>query len=82
MLFEFDYIVEPQMVDSSYTIRLSEIESILLNSAGKAADMLKIGVDDLKADNYAWVVSRLAWQMDYRPRMGKKITVQTWLDSI
>ena len=78
MIFKYDYIIEPQFVDTTLTVRLSTIESMLLNSAGKAADQLHIGVEDLKVDNYAWVLARIAWEIDYRPKMGTVITVETW----
>lgn len=82
MIFKYDYIIEPQFVDTTLTVRLSTIESMLLNSAGKAADQLHIGVEDLKVDNYAWVLARIAWEIDYRPKMGTVITVETWIDHI
>ena len=80
MKFTFDYIVEPQMVDSTLTARLAAIETMLLNSAGKAADQLGIGVEDLLKDNYAWVVARIAFELDYRPKMGSLITIETWIN--
>ena len=80
MKYTFDYIVEPQMVDSTLTARLAAVETMLLNSAGKAADQLGIGVEDLLKDNYAWILARIAFELDYRPKLGSVITVETWID--
>lgn len=82
MIFKFDYIIEPQAVDTTLTARIATIETMLLNSAGKAADRLHIGVEDLLKDNYAWVLARIAWEMDYRPKLGTTITVETWIDHV
>jgi len=45
------------------------------------ANALGIGYDDLKAHGQAWVLSRIALEMETYPSVNEKYTVETWVES-
>ncbi len=77
----------------TYTIRAYEINprgslsivslcNIMQDAAGKHAHELGVAVDDMLAENYTWVLSRLAFKMDAWPGWRDDIEVGTWPSGI
>ena len=76
---QYAYRVEPQEVDFTLRATLASLGSAVLNTAGVDAHGKGFGVDALNADNHSWVLSRMALEIDARPRQYTDYTVGTWI---
>lgn len=74
------YGIEPQCVDFTLNATIEAMGSYLLNTAGTDAQRKGFGVDVLSKDNRAWVLSRMAIELDYRPQQYSDIEVRTWVN--
>lgn len=54
----------------------------LLNTAEQHANKRGFGVDDVTAKNHAWVLSRMAIEMEEMPMMFTELEISTWIESI
>ena len=74
------YRIEPQCVDFTLNATIEAMGSYLLNTAGTDAQRKGFGIDVLSKDNRAWVLSRMAIELDYRPQQYSDIEVRTWVN--
>lgn len=74
------YRIEPQSVDFTLNATIEAMGSYLLNTAGTDAQRKGFGVDVLSKNNRAWVLSRMAIELDYRPAQYSDIEVRTWVN--
>lgn len=74
------YRIEPQCVDFTLHATIEAMGSYLLNTAGTDAQRKGFGVDVLSKDNRAWVLSRMAIELDRRPEQYSDIEVRTWVN--
>ena len=74
------YRIEPQCVDFTLNATIEAMGSYLLNTAGTDAQRKGFGVDVLSKENRAWVLSRMAIELDYRPEQYTDIEVRTWVN--
>ncbi len=58
--------------------KLTSICNFFQEIAGKHVDVIHQGIDDLKANNLAWVLSRLKVQIFEIPDWKDKISIETW----
>lgn len=58
--------------------KLTSICNYLQEIAGNHVDTIHQGVDDLKANNLTWVLSRLKVQMTKYPKFKEQIEIETW----
>ena len=75
----YPFRVEPQEVDFSLRITLVALGGNILNIAGIDADTMGFGVDALNKDTFSWVLSRIAFEFDYRPEEYVKYEIATWI---
>ena len=75
----YPFRVEPQEVDFSLRITLVALGGNILNIAGIDAHIKGFGVDALNKDNFSWVLSRIAFEFDYRPEEYVKYEIATWI---
>lgn len=75
----YRYRVEPQEVDFTLRATIPALGSAVLNTAGTDAHGKGFGVDALNADNHSWVLSRIAFEFDSRPRQYDDYTIATWI---
>ncbi len=75
----YSFRVEPQEVDFSLRITLVALGGNILNIAGIDAHTKGFGVDALNKDNFSWVLSRIAFEFDYRPEEYVKYEIATWI---
>ena len=75
----YPFLVEPQEVDFSLRITLVALGGNILNIAGIDAHTKGFGVDALNKDNFSWVLSRIAFEFDYRPEEYVKYEIATWI---
>ena len=76
---KYAYRVEPQEVDFTLRATLAALGAAVLNTAGIDAHGKGFGVDALNAGNRSWVLSRMALEIDERPRQYTDYTVGTWI---
>ncbi|MDR3327664.1 MAG: acyl-[acyl-carrier-protein] thioesterase [Prevotellaceae bacterium] len=75
------YFVTPQDVDFTRQITSISLGNYILNTAGAAASLNNFGLEHLQEENLAWVVSRLAVEMDSYPAQYEKFTIKTWVEN-
>ena len=75
----YPFRVEPQEVDFSLRITLTALGGNILNIAGIDAHTRGFGVDALNKDNFSWVLSRIAFEFDYRPGEYVEYEIATWI---
>lgn len=75
----YRFRVEPQEVDFTLRATLPALGSAILNTAGLDAHGKGFGVDALHADNYSWVLSRIAFEFDSRPGQYTDYSIATWI---
>jgi acyl-ACP thioesterase len=75
-------VAEPFHVDFSGRLTLGVLGNHLLNCAGFHATERGFGIATLNEDNYTWVLSRLAIEIDDLPRQYEKFSVQTWVEAV
>ena len=78
----YQFVAEPFHVDFTGRLTLGVLGNHLLNCAGFHATERGFGMATLNEDNYTWVLSRLAIEMDEMPRQYEDFTVQTWVENV
>lgn len=76
----YRFRVEPQEVDFSLRATIPALGSAVLNTAGVDAQRKGFGVDALNRDNFSWVLSRMALEVDERPRQYAEYDITTWVN--
>ena len=75
----FEYKIEPKYVDFTDRVSVSSICELILHAAGDDAHARGFGIEALAGNNYGWVLSRMAIEMDYMPVQYSKFTLHTWI---
>jgi len=78
----FYYDIDPQMVDINKNIKIPNLLTLLLNTAGRSSEEYHIGVDQLMEEGKAWVLSRMAIEMKEMPRHNERVRVDTWIENV
>ncbi|MEG1759842.1 MAG: thioesterase [Alistipes sp.] len=76
----YNYQVDPQDVDFTLRATIPFLSSSILNTAGIDAHTKGFGVDALNADNYTWVLSRMAIELDRLPKQYDNYSIATWIN--
>ncbi len=79
-IFKYDYRIQYQEVDGSRHLRLYTLENFLLNSAGKAADILGIGTKYLTPQDLTWVLTNITMDIDRLPQANEVLDIETWVE--
>ena len=69
-------------VDFNGRLTMGVLGNHLLNCAGFHASDRGFGIATLNEDNYTWVLSRLAIELDEMPYQYEKFSVQTWVENV
>lgn len=77
--WEDEYLVSFYEVDAKTRVFLASLWKYLQETAWNHANRIGIGYSDLVRNDYFWVLSRLAIEMNEYPGWGDKIRVKTWL---
>lgn len=75
----FRYKIEPRHVDFTNRVSVSSICDIVLHAAGEDAHVRGFGIDALANNNFGWVLSRMAIELDYLPEEYSEFTIHTWI---
>lgn len=78
----YKFVAEPFHVDFTGRLTLGVLGNHLLNCAGFHATERGFGIADLNEDNYTWVLSRLAVELDEMPYQYEEFSVQTWVENV
>lgn len=78
----YSFVAEPFHVDFNGKLTLGVLGNHLLNCAGFHATDRGFGMSTLNEENYTWVLSRLAIEMDDMPYQYEKFTIQTWVENV
>jgi acyl-ACP thioesterase len=76
---EDEYLVSFYEADAKNRIFLPSLWKYLQETAWNHANQIGIGYSDLAQNDYFWVLSRLAIEMNEYPGWGEKVVVKTWL---
>ena len=78
----YDFVAEPFHVDFSGHLSMGILGNHLLNCAGFHAADRGFGIATLNENDYTWVLSRLAIELDDLPRRYEPFSIQTWVENV
>lgn len=78
----YHFVAEPFHVDFNGELTLGVLGNHLLNCAGFHAADRGFGMATINEENYTWVLSRLAVELDRMPRQYEPFTIQTWVENV
>ena len=78
----YKFVAEPFHVDFTGRLTLGVLGNHLLNGAGFHASDRGFGIATLNEDNYTWVLSRLAVELDEMPYQYEDFSIQTWVENV
>lgn len=78
----YRFMAEPFHVDFSGRLAVGVLGNHLLNCAGIHANDRGFGIARLNEENYTWVLSRLAIELDALPCSYEEFSVRTWVKSV
>jgi len=78
----YSFQIQPQYVDFQFKVTMAALGDILLTTAGLNADDNGFGIRRLKEMNCAWVLARLAIEMNRFPEQYETIHVETWIEEV
>lgn len=78
----YKFVAEPFHVDFNGRLTMGVLGNHLLNCAGFHASDRGFGIATLNEDNYTWVLSRLAVELDEMPYQYEDFSVQTWVENV
>lgn len=78
----YKFVAEPFHVDFTGKLTLGVLGNHLLNCAGFHATERGFGMATLNEDNYTWVLSRLAIELDDLPHQYEEFSIQTWVENV
>ena len=78
----YQFVAEPFHVDFNGRLTMGVLGNHLLNCAGFHASDRGFGIATLNEDNYTWVLSRLAIELDEMPYQYEKFSVQTRVENV
>lgn len=77
---EFHFVTESYLLDFRGKITIPMIGTYLLHAASIHAAQRGFGFSDMDDKNTAWVLSRLAIEINEYPGMSEEITLYTWIE--
>lgn len=78
----YNFVAEPFHVDFTGRLTLGVLGNHLLNCAGFHANDRGFGIARINEDDYTWVLSRLAIELDELPYQYEKFSIQTWVENV
>ena len=78
----YGFVAEPFHVDFNGRLTMGVLENHLLNCAGFHASDRGFGIASLNEDNYTWVLSRLAIELDEMPYQYEDFSIETWIENV
>ncbi|WP_294502545.1 acyl-ACP thioesterase domain-containing protein [uncultured Victivallis sp.] len=72
------FVVRHREADRNGDLRLAGWFDFLQEAAANHASQLGVGLEMLRNNHMIWVLSRLKLAMERSPRIGERVTVETW----
>ena len=81
-IWKENFNIRSYEVDCSGRLSIVSIFNLMQEAASKHADALGVSIQQLLAENYTWLLSRLKIKMDTYPVWGDQLAVYTWPSGI
>ncbi|MCD8031999.1 MAG: thioesterase [Bacteroides sp.] len=78
----YSFVAEPFHVDFNGRVTLGVLGNHLLNCAGFHASDRGFGIATMNEENYTWVLSRLAIELDAYPVQYEDFSIRTWVENV
>lgn len=78
----YRFVAEPFHVDFTGHLTMGVLGNHLLNCAGFHATDRGFGIATLNEENYTWVLSRLAIELNEMPYQYEDFSIQTWVENV
>lgn len=78
----YNFVAEPFHVDFTGHLTMGVLGNHLLNCAGFHASERGFGIAHVNEDNYTWVLSRLAIELDDLPAQYEPFSINTWVENV
>ncbi len=78
----YRFVAEPFHVDFTGHLTMGVLGNHLLNCAGFHATDRDFGIATLNEENYTWVLSRLAIELNEMPYQYEDFSIQTWVENV
>ncbi|MDR1381897.1 MAG: acyl-[acyl-carrier-protein] thioesterase [Tannerella sp.] len=79
---EFQFVTESYLLDFRGRVTIPMIGNYMLHAASSHASLRGFGFSDMTGRHTAWVLSRLAMEIDRYPEMSEPVTLHTWIDEV
>jgi acyl-ACP thioesterase len=79
---EYHYITESYLLDFRGRITIPMIGSYMLHAASNHASLRGFGFSDMTEKRTAWVLSRLAIEINRYPELSEPVALYTWIDEV
>ncbi|MDH6357326.1 acyl-ACP thioesterase domain-containing protein [Parabacteroides sp. PF5-9] len=79
---EFHFVTEEYLLDFRGRVTIPMIGNYLMHAASNHASTRGFGFNDMSEKHTAWVLSRLAIEIQEYPSMSQPIKVYTWIDEV
>lgn len=79
---KYPFVVEPFHTDFAGKLSLGVLGNHLLNCAGFHAADRGFGMAHINENNYTWVLSRLAIDLQEMPSQYDKFDIETWVENV
>ena len=78
----YKFVAEPFHVDFMGKLTMGVLGNHLLNCAGFHAAERGFGIAEINENQYTWVLSRLAIELEDLPRQYEDFSIQTWVENV
>ena len=78
----FHFVTESYLLDFRGRVTIPMIGNYMLHAASNHASLRGFGFSDMTEKHTAWVLSRLAIEINRYPEMSEPITLYTWIDEV
>jgi medium-chain acyl-[acyl-carrier-protein] hydrolase len=79
---KYKFVAEPFWVDFKGNLTMGVLGNCLLNCASFHAADHGFGIATLNEDNYTWVLSRIAIEMQRMPQQYETFEISTWVENV
>jgi len=79
---KYDFVTEQYLLDFRGRVTIPMIGNYLMHAASNHASKRGFGFSDMTEKNVAWVLSRLAIEINRYPTMSEPVSLFTWIDEV
>ncbi len=75
---EKERILRTEDVDANTEWKIGNIFIAMQEAGGEQCELHNLGINAMRSQNLAWVITRAHLHLDVTPRLGQKVTLRTW----